>query len=159
MSEGNQSRENNCSSSNFCLDGTAMVRSIAGNVNSTPILLPKFPRLLQSHQGEPHPMIQNKSPQLVGWLVSGDHIKQCQYQRRLKNFCSAPGGREPRNLTIRPGISDLFSAPLTAVLDFLAWMFQKGFQYRTVNVHRSALSSILPHIDGQPVGQTQLVKN
>ncbi|CAC5413745.1 unnamed protein product [Mytilus coruscus] len=34
-----------------------------------PILLPTFPRLLQSHQGESHPMIQNKSLQLVGWLV------------------------------------------------------------------------------------------
>lgn len=37
-------------------------------------------------------------------------------------------------------------------------MYDNGFQYRTINVHRSALSSVLPHIDGNPVGQTLLVK-
>ncbi|CAG2247462.1 unnamed protein product [Mytilus edulis] len=35
MSEKNKSRENNCSSDNSCLDGTAMVCNIAGNVNTT----------------------------------------------------------------------------------------------------------------------------
>ena len=37
-------------------------------------------------------------------------------------------------------------------------MFHQGFQYRTINVHRSAISSVLPYIDGIPVGQNPLVK-
>ena len=51
-----------------------------------------------------------------------------------------------------------FSAPLATVLDFLAWMLHQGFQYRTINVHRSAISSVLPYIEGIPVGQNPLVK-
>ena len=52
-----------------------------------------------------------------------------------------------------------FSAPLASVLDFLAWLFHQGFQYRTMNVHRSAISSVLPYIEGIPVGQNPLVKH
>ena len=51
-----------------------------------------------------------------------------------------------------------FEASLTSVLEFLSWLFEKGFQYRSINVHCSALSSALPHIDGEPIGQCLLVK-
>lgn len=51
-----------------------------------------------------------------------------------------------------------FSAPLASVLDFLAWMHHKNYEYRTINVHRSAISSVLPFIDGVPVGQSPVVK-
>ena len=51
-----------------------------------------------------------------------------------------------------------FEASLTSVLEILSWLFEKGFQYRSINVHRSALSSVLPHIDGEPIGQCLLVK-
>jgi hypothetical protein len=37
-------------------------------------------------------------------------------------------------------------------------MFSEGYQYRTINVHRSEISSVLPYIDGLPVGQFPLVK-
>jgi hypothetical protein len=53
---------------------------------------------------------------------------------------------------------DPFSAPLAFVLDFLAWMHFKGYEYRTINVHRSAISSVLPYIDGLPIGQLPFVK-
>lgn len=53
---------------------------------------------------------------------------------------------------------DLFSTSVAAVLDFLAWMYKEGYQYRTLNVHRSAISSVLPHFDEVPVGQLPMVK-
>lgn len=33
---------------------------------------------------------------------------------------------------------DPFSAPVAQVLEFLTFLFYEGFQYRTINVHRSA---------------------
>lgn len=53
---------------------------------------------------------------------------------------------------------DPFSAPLASVLDFLAWMFFQGYKYRTINVHRSAISSVLPQVNGVSVGQVPIVK-
>jgi len=38
-------------------------------------------------------------------------------------------------------------------------MFYEGFQYRTINVHRSSISSVLPHINSLSVGQHYLIKN
>lgn len=44
------------------------------------------------------------------------------------------------------------------MLDFLAWMFFQGYKYRTINVHRSAISSVLPQVNGVSVGQVPIVK-
>ena len=46
---------------------------------------------------------------------------------------------------------------LTNVLDFLALQFHEGKEYRTVNVYRSALSAVLPLIDGHKAGSHPLV--
>ena len=48
---------------------------------------------------------------------------------------------------------DPFHADLPVVANFLGDMFGDGYQYRTLNVYRSALSSVLPTVDGIPVGQ------
>lgn len=53
---------------------------------------------------------------------------------------------------------DPFSAHLASVLDFLAWMFFQGYKYRTINVHRSAISSVLRQVNGVSVGQVPIVK-
>ena len=39
----------------------------------------------------------------------------------------------------------------------LAWAFDKGFEYQTINKYRSALSGVLPPIEGFAVGQHPLV--
>ena len=46
---------------------------------------------------------------------------------------------------------------LSNILDYLASLFDRGAQYRTINLHRSALSSTLKPIDGFCVGQHPLV--
>ena len=43
------------------------------------------------------------------------------------------------------------------ILDFFAPQFQGGKDYRTINVYRSALSAVLPLIDGHKVGSHPLV--
>ncbi|XP_062591128.1 uncharacterized protein LOC134252662 [Saccostrea cucullata] len=53
---------------------------------------------------------------------------------------------------------DPFSAPISFVLDFLSYLYYEGFQYRTINVHRSALSSVMPHVNNLPIGQHSMVK-
>ncbi|XP_053402412.1 uncharacterized protein LOC128557886 [Mercenaria mercenaria] len=49
---------------------------------------------------------------------------------------------------------DTYAATLTDCADFLSFLFfDKGLKYRTINGYRSMLSSVLPSIEGKPVGQ------
>ena len=52
---------------------------------------------------------------------------------------------------------DSFCPTLGNITSFLAYSFNEGLEYRTINSYRSALSSVLPPIDGFPVGQHPLV--
>ena len=48
---------------------------------------------------------------------------------------------------------DPFGASLSKVLTYLGVRFDKGLEYRTMNVHRTAISSKHALFDGVPVGQ------
>ena len=58
--------------------------------------------------------------------------------------------------------SNPFSGPVSEVANFLATLYQEGYQYNSVNAYRSAISSVHEKVDGLPVGQhpiiTRLVK-
>ena len=58
--------------------------------------------------------------------------------------------------------SNPFSGPVSEVANFLATLYQEGYQYNSVNAYRSAISSVHEKVDGVPVGQhpiiTRLVK-
>ena len=43
------------------------------------------------------------------------------------------------------------------IIEFLTDLFEKGLEYRTINVYRSAISAYHHPIDGTPVGQIQEV--
>jgi hypothetical protein len=49
------------------------------------------------------------------------------------------------------------SVPVSSVLEFLKDQFHEGKAYRTLNVYRSALSSILLEVDANRVGSHPLV--
>ena len=51
------------------------------------------------------------------------------------------------------------SATLDNILSFLADCYKEGLQYRSINVLRSALSSIHPKIDNHCIGQHPYVIN
>ena len=53
--------------------------------------------------------------------------------------------------------SDSFRPALADITSFLSDCFNEGLEYRTLNTYRSALSGVLPPIDGFPVGQHPLV--
>ena len=48
---------------------------------------------------------------------------------------------------------DPFQCSLKFVLHYLAELFETGYAYRTINVHRSAISAYHTKIEGSPVGQ------
>ena len=52
---------------------------------------------------------------------------------------------------------DPISGPVEDVVNFLAELYDKGYQYRSLNSYRSAISSIHEKIDGQNVSQHPLV--
>ena len=53
--------------------------------------------------------------------------------------------------------SDPFSGPIKEVVNFLAHLHREGYQYRSLNSYRSAISSVHERIDGYSVGQHPLV--
>ena len=52
---------------------------------------------------------------------------------------------------------DPFQCPLKFVLDYLSDLFEKGLVYRTINVHRSAISAYHDSLHGFPAGRSPLV--
>ena len=64
--------------------------------------------------------------------------------KRWNNWCQEQG-RDP----IRDPIAD--------ILNFLAELFEQGFQYRLLNTYRSAISSVHEKINGIEVGKHPLV--
>ena len=52
---------------------------------------------------------------------------------------------------------DPLSAPIEVVLDFLTGQYKEGRAYRSINVYRSALSSVLPSVNSCKIGSHPLV--
>ena len=52
---------------------------------------------------------------------------------------------------------DPFVGPVEDIINFLANLFEKGYQYRSLNAYQSAISSVHAEVDGQPVGQHPLI--
>ena len=53
---------------------------------------------------------------------------------------------------------DPFCAPMETIANFLSSLFQNGYEYRSINSYRSAISAFHSEIKGQKVGQLQLIK-
>ena len=53
--------------------------------------------------------------------------------------------------------ADPISCPIGEVVNFLADLFSQGYQYRSLNAYRSAISSVHDKVDGYDVGQHPLV--
>ena len=53
--------------------------------------------------------------------------------------------------------SDPVSGPISEVVNFLAHLFKEGYQYRSLNAYRLAISSVHEKADGYEVGQHPLV--
>ena len=53
---------------------------------------------------------------------------------------------------------DPFCASLEHITNFLAELYEQGYEYRTINNYRSAISAFHPEIGGMKVGQTNTIK-
>ena len=53
--------------------------------------------------------------------------------------------------------ADPISGPISDVVNFLAHLFEEGYQYRSLNSYRSAISSVHAKVDGYSVGEHPLV--
>ena len=52
---------------------------------------------------------------------------------------------------------DPISCPIGDVINFLAHLYEQGYQYRSLNSYRSAISSVHEKVDGYEVGQHPMV--
>ena len=52
---------------------------------------------------------------------------------------------------------DPISCPIGEVINFLAHLFEQGYQYRSISAYRSAISSVHEKVDGYEVGQHPMV--
>ena len=46
-----------------------------------------------------------------------------------------------------------FTSNLIEILNFLVFLYEKGYEYSSINSHRSAISAYHVHIDNNPIGQ------
>ena len=53
--------------------------------------------------------------------------------------------------------SDPVSGPVEEVVNFLAHLFEEGYQYRSLNAYRSAIASMHTQVDGTSIGQHPFV--
>ena len=80
---------------------------------------------------------------LSSWREKSAKSYDSQFQRWL-GWCRARG-------------ADPISCPIGEVINFLADLFTQGYQYRSINAFRSAISSVHDKVDGCDVGQHPLV--
>ena len=52
---------------------------------------------------------------------------------------------------------DPIRGPIADVLNYLAELFEQGYQYRSLNSYRPAISSVHEKVDGVEVGKHPLV--
>ena len=125
-----------------------------------PCLLPQCHNLVNPITNSRIPMDNLK---LVAWHIAGNPSQSRAFQLKLvkellsascrhrthKNYDSA--WRKWERWCADANTSPIRSS-LNNVLSFLTHQFQMGLSYRSVNLYRSAISSIHPKIDGFTVG-------
>ena len=128
-----------------------------------PIILPNLTTLLQGSQGGKHPLQAGNQLQLVAWKVSGKLWKVREYQNSLPHLSQIPEGQGQYLITNRPGEKwaswccerevNPFTSNIIEILNFLAFLYEKGYEYRSINSHRSAIKAYHVHIDNNPIKQ------
>ena len=109
---------------------------------ATPILLPQSSDLLSDPKGHPHPLITKNRLPLVAWKVSGTNSLIREFQSKLPLLSRNAEEKDQSQQSIGLGKwsswcgqrqVDPFNASLNSVLHLLTNMFDKNYQYRTIN--------------------------
>jgi len=72
-----------------------------------PTLLPVHHSLLADPYGQPHPLVLSGQLRLAAWTLSGEVTMQQEFQKKLHNYCSLDGVKEPTQPTSLLGRSGL----------------------------------------------------
>ena len=95
-------------------------------------------------------------PWLVVWPLSGVRKDQEVFQKRLQGFWYPPREvRQHQHTSLWNW--DPIRSPIADIMNFLASLFEQGYQYQSVNSYRSAISSVHEKVDGEEVGKHPLV--
>ena len=145
------------------MEDAAMVPSLVGNASrlATPTTQAGTQYRVSAHNA-PTGRVEHLRERLSSQGLSGqaaDLILKSWRTKTNKSYDSL-FGRWNRWCSQRG--SDPFSGPVIEVANFLASLYQDGYQYNSVNAYRSAISSVHQKVEGVPVGQhpiiTRLVK-
>ena len=152
-----------CNPGSSCLEDTAMVPSptIVDSRLATPITQTGTQYRISTHN-VPTSRMEHLRENLNSQGLSGQATELILNSWRSQTSRSYDSlfGRWNRWCSERG--SDPFSGPISEVANFLASLYQEGYQYNSVNAYRSAISSVHDKADGVPVGQhpiiTRLIK-
>ena len=130
---------------------TTMVPCSSGNVNSTSITLKKFPKSVKKPCGFNSPLASGIIPATSGLASIRDRLTEeglspeaihlvlnARSKGTIQNYESA--WKEWRRWCSGRSV-DPFTCSLTQVLNYLGHMFDSGYEYRSIGVHRSAISA------------------
>ena len=105
----------------------------------------------------------NVTLQLVVWIILGkDYLRRefLETAAQLITSTRRKNSESNYNLSWRIWASwcdkqqvDTFQCDAIKILDYLAFLFEKGYEYRTIECHRSAISAFHDYVDRKPVGQ------
>ena len=126
-----------------------------------PLLLPRN-KSLKNPQGEVDPLTANRTLRLAVWTISGEDYLRREFQKQLPNLLQVKDEKVQSQIIIRPGEwasccgkqqVDAFRCDAIKILDYLAFLFGKGYECKTIGYHRSAISTFHDYVDGKPLGQ------
>ena len=153
-------RSSEASASSTNLESPSVVSTAPSNAgqstNSHPIVTRHNPTSVSEQSARYHPVVSR-----VGYICQqceGSHLSQTatdlvlsswrdkstkSYNSSFGNWahCCSEQDRGP------------LSGPISDVANFLAELFEQGYQYSSLNAYRSAISSTHEKVDGLPVGQ------
>ena len=95
------------------------------------------------------------------WTISGKDERQ--FHKKLPNLLQVQDENVQSQITTCPGECRLagvinnrlmhFGCNVIKMVDYLALLFEKDCEYRTIGCHRSVISVFHDYVEGKPVGQ------
>ena len=86
---------------------------------NSPILLPWRKTLLKNPRGEIHPLVQNRTLQLVAWTVFGLDCRRREFDRQLPTLSSGQEDQILMQIMSQPGESGLAGVLEEKLIHFL----------------------------------------
>ena len=155
-----------CNSNNTKLASTTLLQSGSGIICKRTSASTSVKQHLSKSLGQVQPIVVNKTLRLVAWKILARACPWKELRQGLQILSQVPGTSFNYESVWRKWVSwcdereiNLHSCHLNFVLDFLAQLFEKKFEYSTINTYRSALSAYHDKVDNQPVGKHPKVCN